>query len=103
MCSRIAPAWIQFWYHSWIAALLLLASLCIPSTAGSQTATEGSIRGMIRDQQGAVVPGATVSATSATSPGTHVTTSDSTGLYRLANLPPGEYAISARSDGFTPY
>ena len=65
--------------------------------------TDGSLRGYIKDEQGAVLPGITVTATSPAllAPVTGVT--DAGGYYRLLNLPPGTYTITAELAGFTTY
>ena len=103
MPSRVALARTQPRINSWTLLCWLLVCLAVPLPAGAQTSTEGSIRGVIRDQQGAVLAGVTVTATSPTALGLHTVTSDSTGLYRLVNLPPGEYTIAATMDGFAPF
>jgi hypothetical protein len=79
------------------AALLLTAS-----TAGAQTG-DGSLRGYVRDAQGAVLPGVTVTARSDTLLTPVVAVSDGNGLYRLLNLPPGTFDITAELTGFATY
>ncbi len=65
--------------------------------------TGSSLRGFVKDAQGGVLPGVTVTATSPDmiTPATGVT--DETGYYRLINLPPGEYTVSAELPGFSAY
>src|SRR5688572_18423262 len=65
--------------------------------------TGSSLRGYVKDNQGGVLPGVTVTATSPNmiTPATGV--SDETGYYRLINLPPGEYALTADLQGFRAY
>jgi hypothetical protein len=77
---------------------LLLA--CAAGEAIAQT-TDGSIRGYVRDEQGGVLPGVTITATSpaAATPDTAVT--DQEGYYRLLNLPPGDYTITSELQGFS--
>ena len=79
---------------------LLFVTLLSAIPVDAQTTANGSVRGVVRDEHGAAVPGVTVSATSPTAPGIHETTTDGQGRYRLADLPPGEYAVSARLAGF---
>jgi hypothetical protein len=62
----------------------------------------GDLVGRVLDQTGAAVPGAMVAATNNA---TNVKTSKQTnasGEYRIGNLPPGQYDVSASSAGFTP-
>ncbi len=67
--------------------------LAVSAVAFAQTGA-GSIRGYVKDEQGGILPGVTVTATSpdALSPASAVTGSD--GYYRLINLPPGTYAVT---------
>jgi len=47
-----------------------------------------------------VLPGVSISATSSTVPGVFMTTTDSAGAYRFADLPPGDYTLIAELAGF---
>ena len=66
----------------------------------AQTATDGSIRGYVKDEQDAVVPRVTVSAVSSVLSLTRTVASDSEGFYRLLSLPPGVYTLVAEAEGF---
>jgi hypothetical protein len=77
---------------------LLVLVLAVPASA--QTSAGGSVRGTIRDEQGGVLPGVTVTAQSATAPKPVVAVSDAEGVYRLVDLDPGTYTITAELEGF---
>jgi hypothetical protein len=78
--------------------------LCLMAPAVlAQTAGTGSVSGVARDEQGAAVPGVVVSAVSDNAPGIHRTVTDRTGQYRLTDLPPAEYEISAELAGFATF
>ncbi len=78
------------------AILLLLAALVAPAWAQEQ---RGSIEGIVRDASGAVLPGATVEATSNVGqPASTVT--DATGQFRFPSLAPGNYKVTANLQGF---
>ncbi|OFW46219.1 MAG: hypothetical protein A3J29_05325 [Acidobacteria bacterium RIFCSPLOWO2_12_FULL_67_14b] len=79
----------------------LAVALFVGVTLAEAQTGDGSLRGYVRDEQSAVLPGVTVTATSSTLlvPVTGVT--DSGGYYRLLNLPPGTYAITAELSGFS--
>ena len=62
--------------------------------------TGSSLRGYVKDNQGGVLPGVTVTATSPNMITSATGVSDETGYYRLINLPPGDYAVSAELQGF---
>ena len=76
---------------------------CLPLTlANAQSASSAQISGTVVDPQGAVVPGAKVTATNqATGTGRSVTTT-STGYYVIPNLPPGTYDVAVQAKGFAP-
>lgn len=71
---------------------VLSLGLGLPALAQEQRA---AIEGVARDTQGAVTPGAVVLARSTTGLAVEVTT-DGSGTYRFASLPPGRYELSAR-------
>ncbi len=84
----------------WFVTLVVAFAVGFPSTMEAQTG-DGSVRGYVKDEQGAVLPGVTVTAASQTllTPVSGVT--DASGYYRLLNLPPGTYTVSAELAGFT--
>jgi hypothetical protein len=67
----------------------------------AQTTANGSLRGTATDQQGAVLPGVSMSLTSANVPGIRTATTDRDGRYRFPDVPPGSYTIVAELDGFS--
>jgi hypothetical protein len=69
--------------------------------AWAQISAEGSIRGIIHDEQGGILPGVIVTATSPQAPRPVTATTDAEGTYRLQNLLPGEYTVTAELEGFT--
>lgn len=81
------------------ACVVSLALAAFGSTVFAQTGA-GALRGYVKDESGAVLPGVTVTATSPEllAPVTYVT--DEAGLYRLNNLPPGTYVVQAELQGF---
>ena len=84
-----------------LAFLALLFSTLCAQTAIAQAAP-GALRGQVSDPSGAVIPGATVSAASATGKPTIVQT-DGQGNYELRGLAPGKYTVSASAKGFTAF
>ena len=63
----------------------------------------GSVRGFVYDEQKAVLPGTTVTATAPDAPGSFTAVSDAQGLYRLVDLPPGTYTLTAELAGFATF
>ncbi len=85
--------------RTWIPAGCLVA-VClavVPVLAQEQT---GSIEGVVRDPQGAVLPGATVEARDLTVGSVLAVIADGSGSFRFAALAPGYYGIAASLDGF---
>ena len=77
----------------------VLLLLIFPALLTAQVST-GTIQGVIADPTGAVVQGATVTATNiATSIQTSVL-SNKSGLYSIPNLPAGDYQVSVTAPGF---
>jgi hypothetical protein len=83
-------------------SLGILLSVCLPAAVLGQTG-QGSLRGYVKDPSGAVLPGVIVTATSPESIGTATATTDAEGYYRLINLPPGTYAVTAELPGFSTF
>jgi outer membrane receptor protein involved in Fe transport len=81
----------------WLAVAVCLG---IGASAAAQGNTTGSISGRISDQQGGVLPGVTVSATSVSLQGTRTAVTSEHGDYLLAFLPAGDYTVSIELAGF---
>lgn len=80
-----------------ISAFVL--SLILAASAIAQVATT-SLRGVIRDPSGAVVPGATVDLSNPANGQKFSATSDAAGGYTFAALPPAKYTITVKASGF---
>jgi hypothetical protein len=63
--------------------------------------TTGGLQGTVKDPSGAVVGNAAVELTGTSLVGKKSLTTDSSGYYRFANLPPGSYTITAKAAGFS--
>src|SRR6185436_883487 len=84
-----------------VAALMMLTLiLTLGHGAFAQTA-EGSLHGVVEDQLGAVIVGATVTATDVAGATTTAVT-DSRGVYLFQRLASATYKISATAPGFSP-
>jgi hypothetical protein len=84
-----------------MAAPLLLAALVMAAAAGVEAQSlTGTITGTVRDEQGAVLPGVSVTLTGRT--GSQTTVTDSEGAYRFPGLEPGMYIVLAELAGFQP-
>ncbi len=87
MTRRLAVSWV------------LLFSLATAAEVAAQGG-DGALRGSVKDSQGGALPGVTVTATSPVLFGPSVTITDGSGNYRLINLPPGTFTVTAELAGF---
>ena len=83
---------------SFITAFALALLVISTGAAMAQFETVGAIEGVIKDADGAALPGVTVEAKGKL--GTLSTTTDETGKYRFPRVPPGDYVVSATLEGF---
>jgi hypothetical protein len=79
--------------------LLFLAIAASPATARAQTGA-ASLTGIVSDQTGAPVPGATVTATKQDTNVTYTAVSNEAGNYTLTSVPLGTYVVKAELTGF---
>jgi hypothetical protein len=83
-------------------ALALALASALP-TAAQSTAINGTIEGTITDDQGAVLPGVTVTVTNVETGDTRAVVTNESGLYRAPLLPLGNYKVEAELQGFKKY
>jgi len=79
--------------------IMLAAVLLLPAT-GSAQVTTATLSGVVTDQSGATVPGATVTIRSAETDAARTILTDSGGRYRAPGLEPGTYEMSVELQGF---
>src|SRR5450759_4267365 len=80
--------------------LSLLAILTLFSIWAFGQAETGAINGTVTDNTGAVVVGATVTATSVDTGLVRIATTKSAGEYTITNLPPKTYDVTVEAPGF---
>jgi hypothetical protein len=84
-----------------LPVLFLFGTGVIPlSTTLYAQAISGDLVGTVADATGAVVPNATVTAINAATSIRTTALTNASGVYRLANLLPGNYKVSAEAAGF---
>src|SRR5207247_7305635 len=81
------------------AFALFLAVLLTSLPLFAQKIT-GDISGTVQDSTGAVVKGATVTASNTATGETRSATTSDAGFYRIVELPPGTYKVTATAQGF---
>jgi hypothetical protein len=80
--------------------LLVVLFLSAHAAFGQAQSNAADIQGTIKDANGAVVPNATVTARNSNTNITRTATSNGEGLYRIINIPPGDYEISVEAATF---
>src|SRR5215467_8168010 len=80
--------------------LLMVLLLCVAAPSWAQTET-GRVTGVVVDQTGGVLPGASISLTSTDTGVVRSTVSDKDGRYVFANVLPGSYSAKVKLSGFT--
>ncbi len=69
-------------------------------TATAQTATTGSLTGVVTDAQGGVLPGATVVATHTPTGTNYEAVTDAEGRFNILNMRVGPYTVAVTMSGF---
>jgi TonB dependent receptor-like, beta-barrel/Carboxypeptidase regulatory-like domain/TonB-dependent Receptor Plug Domain len=87
----------------WVMVFLTVASVLLPYIVAAQSLT-GALIGTVKDEQGAVIPGAVVRVTSPALIGGSATMSTNDGgQLRFPVLAPGTYVLDVELAGFAPY
>src|SRR6266545_1247486 len=84
--------------HQKLLPLVLLILFAL--SVGAQT-QRGSLRGTITDPNGAVVPGATVTATNIATNETRTTITNDEGWYTISSLAAATYRVEVERTGFS--
>lgn len=79
-----------------IALILLMYAFA----AWAPAQTLGEITGEVKDQSGAMVPGAAISVSNTATNASRSTVANSSGLYSFPGLTPGMYQVTAKAAGF---
>src|ERR1051325_4518296 len=83
-----------------VAVIAFGIAILVCSQSALAQVTTGSVLGTVKDQSGAVLPGATVTATNTETGISRSGVSSSRGEYRLPSLGLGNYEVQATMAGF---
>jgi len=81
--------------------LVTIFVLLLLGAAAMAQETTGGLQGTVKDQSGAFVSGARITVLGSALVGSKTVTTDASGYYRLANLPPGTYSVTVNAEGFS--
>ncbi len=87
-------------FAAWSIMALFLIAIMAPFGANAQMAGTGAISGTVTDSTGAVIGGATVTATLVEQNTSTTRTSTGAGDYSITPLTPGEYTLTVIAKGF---
>ena len=82
------------------AVLFLFAAVLLAATSATAQTGAASLTGIVSDQSGSTVPGATVTATNQATNVTYVAVSNEAGNYTVTSLPVGTYIVKAELSNF---
>lgn len=83
----------------WKSFVVLLVMLILSGAAYAQTG-RATVKGVVKDQQGNVVPGATITLTNADKNFSRTQTANENGAYTFTTIPPGTYKLEVEAAGF---
>src|SRR3954465_15682559 len=81
----------------------VLAVLCVAALAGSALAQTGRVGGIVKDEAGQPIKGATITAENPqASPSSFTATTDDKGRFSIIGLKSGQWTFTAQAPGFGP-
>jgi hypothetical protein len=83
-------------------SLLVAASIAASALPALAQVAAGEITGIVKDQAGAAVPGATVTVADVATNRQRIVTSGAEGVYTAPSLAPGDYRVDVELPGFKP-
>jgi hypothetical protein len=95
--SKISRVWVS---RALRLGLVITLTLGFTSTSALAQILYGSIVGAVKDPQGALIPGVTVTITNTETGLTRDTVTDAQGSYTLTNVLPGPYDVKVSLSGF---
>ena len=78
----------------------LAVVFCYSAAMSQAQSNAADLQGRVRDPQGAVVSGATVTARNTATNSSRDATTDDDGFYKIVNLSPGEYEITVKAPNY---
>src|SRR5215471_14603825 len=84
-----------------LAALVCVCAISWSTVAAAQVGS-GAITGIVADQQGAPIPGVTVTVTDIATGRQHATATNQDGVFAEGSLAPGDYRLDVSLGGFKP-
>ena len=86
--------------NSFLGVGIFILLLVLGALTAQAQQTTGSINGMVKDAQSAVIPGASVKATNTDTGFVRTAITDDYGAYNIQYLPVGKYKVNVEASGF---
>jgi hypothetical protein len=83
--------------------MLLAVAVCVSSSVFAQTANSGTVTGVVQDEKGGLVAGATVKVIHIGTNAERTMQTTSEGVFEITQLVPGNYRLEVEAPGFAKY
>src|SRR5688500_14542632 len=83
-----------------LTAIVLIVTVAYHATPAAAQSTFATLTGVVTDQGGGVLPGATVTATNTTTGVVRTVVAGGAGEYQVPNLDAGSYLVQVQLSGF---
>ena len=93
-----SPKWRGMSIRTLLICLTVIS--CVGVALSRAQSNAADLQGTVRDPNGAVVKGATVTARNLATNISREATSNDGGVYQILGLPPGNYEVTAEAQGF---
>ncbi len=87
----------------WLFAMLLVAFFGTPQGVLAQTSNTGTVTGVVKDEKGGLVPGASVKMINPSTNAERTATTSADGIFEITQLVPGNYRLEVEAKGFSKY
>jgi hypothetical protein len=92
----------RLWFRFFQSTTCTISMLVFFAGAGIAQSTS-QLNGSVTDQSGATIVGASITLTNAATGLQRGTTSGTSGLYQVLDVPPGKYQLKVTGQGFAPF
>src|SRR6476619_2852864 len=93
----------QRWLFSAFLTMLLVVSSAMSVSVFAQTSNSGTVTGVVKDEKGGLVPGASVKLVKIGTNAERTATTSADGVYEITQLVPGNYRLEVEATGFSKY
>ena len=91
------------WLFSVFLAILFLLSSGLAAPLLAQTSNTGTVTGVVKDEKGGLVPGASVKLVNTGTNAERSAVTSADGIYEITQLVPGNYRLEIEAKGFAKY